>query len=68
MIIRCCARPAVTAAPPQSPGEASESYVRLGATWDADRARGKVRDLGVRRRDWCGGEPHRGKDLSWASL
>jgi DNA-binding CsgD family transcriptional regulator len=31
-------------------GEAFETYVRLGATWDAARARGKLRDLGVRRR------------------
>jgi DNA-binding CsgD family transcriptional regulator len=34
----------------QSLGEALESYARLGATWDAARARGKLRDLGVRRR------------------
>jgi DNA-binding CsgD family transcriptional regulator/tetratricopeptide (TPR) repeat protein len=31
-------------------GEALETYVRLGATWDAARTRGKLRDLGVRRR------------------
>jgi DNA-binding CsgD family transcriptional regulator len=31
-------------------GEALEIYVRLGATRDAARTRGKLRDLGVRRR------------------
>jgi DNA-binding CsgD family transcriptional regulator len=31
-------------------GEALETYVRLGATRDAARTRGKLRDLGVRRR------------------
>jgi DNA-binding CsgD family transcriptional regulator len=48
----------------QSLGEALESYARLGATWDAARARGKLRDLGVRRR--IGVRPRPG--AGWSGL
>ena len=45
-------------------GEALETYVRLGATWDVARTRGKLRDLGVRRRI---GSPQR-RRAGWDGL
>ena len=45
-------------------GEALETYVRLGATWDAGRSRGRLRELGVRRRI---GSPRRSR-AGWSGL
>jgi DNA-binding CsgD family transcriptional regulator len=45
-------------------GRALEIYAETGATWDAGRARGRLRSLGVRRRVGSLRRPERG----WASL
>jgi DNA-binding CsgD family transcriptional regulator len=45
-------------------GRALEIYTRLGASWDAGRARGRLRELGVRRRIASAARPRHG----WAAL
>ena len=45
-------------------GRALETYARAGATWDAGRVRGRLRELGVRRRLTTAVRPQQG----WAAL
>lgn len=45
-------------------GRALETYTRAGATWDAGRVRGRLRELGVRRRLSTVVRPQQG----WAAL